>query len=98
MNLDHKCTFYLIPKEVLDDFIKAAQDFRRMQDQLDKDTSSRVLGDYIPEEEAMKLLGRGKTWFWNKRKSGELPAKKAAGRWYYRLKDIQKYIEDGRSI
>ena len=96
MNLDDKCTFYLVPKEVLDDFIKAAQDFRRMQELLEKDTSSRALGDYIPEEEAMKLLGRGKTWFWDKRKSGKLPGKKAAGRWYYRLMDIQKYIEDGK--
>ena len=98
MSLDDRYTFYMIPKEPLDELIKAAQDFRRMQELLEKDTSSGALGDYIPEEEAMKLLGRGKTWFWDKRKSGELPGKKAAGRWYYRLKDIQKYIEDGRPV
>ena len=95
MNLDDKYTFYMIPKEVLDDLIKAVQDFRRMQEFLEKGASSGALGDYIPEEEAMKLLGRGKTWFWDKRKSGELSGKKAAGRWYYKITDIKTYIEDG---
>lgn len=88
-------TFYLVPKEALDDLILAIQDFRKVQALLEGSSSRDVLGDYIPEEEAMKLLGRGKTWFWDKRKSGELPGKKAAGRWYYKKNDLKKYIENG---
>ena len=91
-------TFILIPKEILDELIKAIQDLKQLQDTLRNENSSGVLGDYIAEEDAMKVLARGKTWFWNKRKSGDLPAKKAAGRWYYHKDDITKYIENGRSI
>ena len=91
-------TFILIPKEALDQLIQAVQDLRLLHDKLDNDNSAGVLGDYISEEAAMKVLGRGKTWFWNKRRSGELPAKKAAGRWYYHQDDIKRYIENGKSL
>lgn len=95
IDFDNQNTFYLIPKEALDDLIQAIQDIRRIQAMLEKSCNSDALGDYIPEEDAMKLLGRGKTWFWSKRKSGELPGKKAAGRWYYQLRVINKYIQNG---
>ena len=55
------------------------------------------LGDLMPEEEAKALLSRGTTWFWEKRKSGELKAKKAGNKWYYKRSDILKFIENGRS-
>jgi hypothetical protein len=97
-DFDKNNTFYLIPKEAFDELIQAVKDLRLMKDEIGKGITSSALGDFIPEEIAMELLGRGKTWFFNKRRSGELPGKKAAGRWYYRHQDIKKYIEDGKSI
>lgn len=88
-------TFYLIPKEALDELIQAIQDIRQVQVMLESSNRKEAMGDWIPEEDAMELLGRGKTWFWDKRKTGELPGKKAAGRWYYKLSEINKYIENG---
>jgi hypothetical protein len=44
------------------------------------------------------VLKRGKTWFWNKRKTGELQGKKAGGRWYFKISNIYKFIDDGRTI
>jgi hypothetical protein len=55
------------------------------------------LGDFITEKEAMKLLDKGATWFWNKRQSGELTGKKAGNSWYYKQSDILKFIENGKS-
>jgi hypothetical protein len=98
VNFEDKHTFYLIPKETLDELIQAIRDIKGIQEEIGKGVNSSALGDYIPEDRAMELLGRGKTWFFNKRKSGELPGKKAAGRWYYRNQDIIKYIEDGQSV
>ena len=93
INYNNQNTFYLIPKEAMDELLQVVKDLRRMRDEMEG--SSEVLGDYIPEEKAMELLRRGKTWFWNCRKSGILSGKKAAGRWYYRLQDIKKLIENG---
>ena len=66
-----------------------------VREELEKRNGSDALGDYIPEERAMELLGRGKTWFWNQRKSGDLNGKKAAGRWYYSLDELKKLINNG---
>jgi hypothetical protein len=86
--------YYLIPKEALDDLIQAIKDIRRIQAMFEDNNSSEVLGNYISEDDAMKLLDRKKTWFFNKRKSGELPGRKAAGRWYYDKTDIRNYIKN----
>ncbi len=98
INFNTQNTFYLIPQAALDELIKAIQDLRELQKVIEKGDHSRALGDYLPEEKAMELLGRGKTWFWNKRKTGELIGKKAAGRWYYSIDNLKNYIEGGRSV
>lgn len=95
-NPNDKNTFYLVPKEALDELIEAVKAIKHLQDELNKKDETDALGDFIEEKRAMELLKRGKTWFWEKRKTGELPGKKAAGRWYYRKEDIKKLIIDGK--
>ena len=91
--------FYMIPEKTLDEFIEAVKSIKKFQENLERgDGKAGALGDYIEERQAMKILRRGKTWFWNKRKSEGLPGKKAAGRWYYKVADINKFIENGRSV
>ena len=94
MNILDENIYYLIPKQNLDELIEAVRDLKRIHDMNNGDIPQDILGDFICEEEAMKILQRGKTWFYNKRKSGDLPGKKAAGRWYYKKKDITNYIKD----
>ena len=57
---------------------------------------SDSLVDYLSLEKTMELLGRKKTWFHNKRISGELPAKKSANQWWYKKSIINEYIENGQ--
>ena len=98
MDLNKTLTFYLVPQEVLDELIEAIRDLKKLQFGLEKEDISQTLGDYISEEMARDLLARGKTWFHNKRKSHELPGKKAAGRWYYKRQDLLKLIESGKNV
>lgn len=98
-DLKRHSTLYLIPEEVLDELIAAVKSIKKFQENLEKEEKNiRPLGDYIDEDHAMELLKRGKTWFWNKRKSGELPGKKAAGRWYYNIADIKTYIQNDGNV
>ncbi len=60
-----------------------------------KDKESNVVGDYVPQREAMKILNRKTTWFHLKRKSGELTAVKSANQWWYKLSDLQNYVKNG---
>ncbi len=62
-----------------------------------KKNESQPLGDYITENEARTILSRKTTWFYEKRKSKELPGKKMGGTWYYKRSDILNIIEKGKS-
>jgi hypothetical protein len=97
-HLDEYKAFVMIPEEILEELIQATGDIKKIKDLLEKEDHSRTLGEFITEEKAKEILSRGTTWFWNKRKSGELPGKKAAGRWYYKSTDLNKYIENGKSL
>jgi hypothetical protein len=48
----------------------------------------------VSELEAKKLLLRGTTWFWERRRAGELPYTKLGGQVFYLMKDLVKYLED----
>lgn len=61
-----------------------------------KNIDNSVLGDYISEKEAKNLLSKGTTWFWNKRRTGELKGNKAGNQWYYNKKEILNLIEKGK--
>jgi hypothetical protein len=50
--------------------------------------NSNMLGDYISEVEAKKLLGKKQTWFWNMRTSGMLASSKVGNKVYYLRADI----------
>jgi hypothetical protein len=87
----------MVPEKAFQDLIETVHSIRKFQEtQGSGEKNAQALGDYIDEDQAMKILRRQKTWFWNKRKTGELPGKKAAGRWYYKVVDINKFIENGR--
>ena len=82
-----------VPKEIFEEIRQLVKDVKIMIELLHNSQNSSPLGGWIPESEAQKLLGRKTTWFYYKRKSGELTGKKRGGKWWYQKSDIQKFIE-----
>jgi len=87
--------FLLVPQEDVEEIRNTLRDIKG---QLSGNKNKvKVLGDYISEKEAQELLNRKTTWFWQKRKSGELSGKKAGNQWFYKKEDIIRFIEKGIS-
>jgi hypothetical protein len=65
---------------------------------LDRLTTSgkEGIGDYIPESEAKKVLGRNTTWFWDMRTKGKLAFTKIGSKVFYTRKDIEMLLAKGR--
>lgn len=84
----------IVPYEKMDELIQKL-------DKIDKNVANllqqnnSLLGDFITEKDAKVILSKGTTWFWNKRKSGELKGKHVGNTWYYKKADIIKLIERG---
>ena len=70
---------------------------KKLKEIEDKLNRPKSLDDYISEFEAKKLLGRGTTWFWERRRYGELPYTKLGGQVFYLIKDLIKYLEERSS-
>ena len=81
-------------KEYNSQFRRIIKKLNDIDDKLEKPKS---FDDYVSELEAKKLLGRGTTWFWERRTSGELPYTKLGGQVYYLKIDLVKYLEDRSS-
>jgi len=81
-------------KEYNSQFRRIIKKLNDIDDKLEKPKS---FDDYVSELEAKKLLGRGTTWFWERRRAGELPYTKLGGQVFYLMKDLVKYLEDRSS-
>ena len=53
---------------------------KKLEDIEDKLVAPKSVSDYVSELEAKKLLGRGTTWFWERRRAYELPYTKLGGK------------------
>jgi hypothetical protein len=60
-----------------------------------ENNNSDIMGDLITQEDAMKILGRKTTWFYNMRTTGKLKAIKSANKWWYNKEDIRAFIKNG---
>ena len=85
--------FMMMPEEVVEEFRQLAKDCKKIIATFKNQGQPDSFGDWIPESEAQRMLGRKTTWFYNKRKSKELTGKKRGGRWWYSKAEIQNYIE-----
>ena len=83
----------IVPYEKLEDLMQKVD--KISQAIVQARPEKNALGDFISEKQAKEILSKGTTWFWNKRKSGELTGRKAGNQWYYRKSDIQRFIENG---
>lgn len=82
----------LVPVQMLDEIKHLIHELKSQKEQeLNK---PEVLGEFISEKEAQKLLGRRTTWFYEQRRSGRLPFSKVGSKVFYRTKDIHALISE----
>jgi hypothetical protein len=55
--------------------------------------SSSELGDYIEEKQAIQILGRKTTWFYNMRQAGKLPFTKVGSKTFYSKADLLNILD-----
>lgn len=53
------------------------------------------LENMLSLEDAMRMLGRKNTWFYNMRVSGKLRAIKAGNKWWYEKEALVTFIKSG---
>ena len=84
-----KGSIYLIPEDVLDGLV-ANQD--RILAILEAKKEATLNG-FITEKDAITLVNKKSTWFWQMRKTGQLPFKKIGQTIYYSVDDINSLLQ-----
>ncbi|MCE9538629.1 MAG: helix-turn-helix domain-containing protein [Bacteroidetes bacterium] len=86
--------YFLVPKALLQSIEKNSNKILSLLE--GEKTANSLLGDYISETDAKKLLGKKTTWFWNMRTNGKLAFSKVGGTNFYNKNDIIKLLENNR--
>lgn len=89
--------FVIVPYQKMDEILEKVNRISEALLQGHQEVSGTI-GEFISEQEAKALLSKGTTWFWNKRKAGDLKGRKAGNQWYYKKSDIIEFIENGKSV
>ena len=89
--IEEQSNLVLVPVQMLDEIKQLI--FELKSQKLPNNEKSEVLGEFISEKEARKLLDRKTTWFYEQRRSGRLPYSKVGSKVYYKVLDIHKLIE-----
>jgi hypothetical protein len=85
-NIQEPKNLVLVPLEMLDEIKQLISDLKSNKNEsLEK---PQVLGEFIAEKDARKLLGRKTTWFYEQRRSGRLPYSKVGSKVYYKRDDL----------
>ena len=82
----------LVPIEMLDEIKQLISDLKSNKNESTE--KPQVLGEFIAEKDARKLLGRKTTWFYEMRRSGKLRFSKIGSKVYYNVNDIHQLINN----
>lgn len=80
---------YLVPEDILDSLV-ANQD--RILAILEAKKEATLNG-FITEKDAIAMVNKKSTWFWQMRKTGQLPFKKIGQTIYYSMDDINSLLQ-----
>lgn len=83
-----KVSLFLVPEDVLDTIV-AKQDQILEILEAKKDAA---LNGYLTEKQAIEKVNKKATWFWQMRKTGQLPFKKIGKTIYYSAEDINSLL------
>jgi len=78
----------LVPKQFLDQINDKLETLVKLNSKHEAN-----LPEYISEKDAIKLIGRGKTWFFEMRRSGKLTFYKVGSKVMYSRQQIVNFIE-----
>lgn len=84
--------FVILPAEEYEVIFKMTKEIH--EHLLVKNSSPKLLNDFISEEDAKKEFGRKTTWFWTQRRNGRLSPKRLGNRIYYLKADLLKLFEE----
>jgi len=84
--IEERSNLVLVPIQMLDEIKQLIFDLKSQK--LTSSNNSEVLGEFISEKEARKLLDRKTTWFYEQRRSGRLPFSKVGSKVYYKREDL----------
>lgn len=89
-NIQEQTNLVLVPVQLVDEIKQLLNELKL--NQTSKSDSLPVLGEFISEKDARKLLDRKTTWFYEQRRCGRLPYSKVGSKVFYRIKDIYSLI------
>jgi hypothetical protein len=76
----------LVPIQLVDEIKQLLNDLKVQKSA--QTESVTMLGEFISEKDARKLLDRKTTWFYEQRRSGLLPYSKVGSKVYYKRNDL----------
>jgi hypothetical protein len=88
-NESNKKGVYLVPEDILDNLV-ANQDRILAILEAKKDAT---LNGFITEKDAITIINKKSTWFWQMRKTGQLRFKKIGQTIYYSVDDINSLLQ-----
>ena len=77
----------------LEQLTKSQAEIKAMLKKAENEKIHEING-YVSEDDAVKLLGKAKIWFWRKRKEGVIPYKKLGSTIFYLKDDLFNLFED----
>jgi hypothetical protein len=86
----NRSSFSLVPDEVLDTLV-AKQD--RILELLEAKKDATLNG-FVTEKQAMQIVKKKATWFWQMRKTGQIPYKKIGKTIYYSVDDLSSLLDN----
>jgi hypothetical protein len=88
-NESNRKGIYLVPEDILDGLV-ATQDRILAILEAKKDAT---LNGFIAEKDAIAMVNKKTTWFWQMRKTGQLPFKKIGHTIYYSKDDLNSLLQ-----
>jgi hypothetical protein len=79
----------IIPEEILDSLVSKQDRILELLE-VHKDAT---LNGFISEKQAIEKVNKKSTWFWQMRKTGQLPYKKIGQTIYYSTDDINSLLQ-----
>ncbi len=91
-NSQEPTNLVVVPAQLVDEIKQLLNDLKLQKSS--QTESVAMLGEFISEKDARKLLDRKTTWFYEQRRSGLLPYSKVGSKVYYKRNDLYNLMKN----